>query len=473
MILCQTLGPPVVLLDDGSAPANLQWHKNLALLVYLARSPKRTRARDHLCGLLWGDQPQEKALRSLNTAVSTLRTYARESFEVDYGNIRLTDRVVALDVEQLEALVVSRDYAAAARLITGLFLEGFSIKGASEFDLWMSAERTHWQRRSVEVLARLSAQALDRGDPSAASDAALRAQQLDPQSDVAMRAWLRALALEGDGGRALEQYAAFAERLKRDLGAEPDADTKALADRVRGGRSWHLPKSVPAPATGESRRAPLVGRSRELEQLVATWVGSRAGKLGVAIVQGDGGTGKTRLAEDLADRARLDGAVVAAVRAVAADQTDPWSGVLGIARGGLLEAPGSAAASPETIAQLRGTAPLGAPGRALTELLRAVADEQPIVVVLDDAHWLDRESLVALGGVARDLAKAAVLLLFTVSPHPRRAELDELRSRIGRELAGAAVTLGPLGGDAVRALARWAVPSYDDVQLERLTRRVI
>ena len=39
MILCQSLGPPVVRLADGSVPAILQWRKNLALLVYLARSP--------------------------------------------------------------------------------------------------------------------------------------------------------------------------------------------------------------------------------------------------------------------------------------------------------------------------------------------------------------------------------------------------------------------------------------------------
>lgn len=59
MIHCETLGPPLVRLDDGSVPADLQWRKNLALLVYLARSPKRRRARDHLIGLLWGDQPQD------------------------------------------------------------------------------------------------------------------------------------------------------------------------------------------------------------------------------------------------------------------------------------------------------------------------------------------------------------------------------------------------------------------------------
>jgi DNA-binding SARP family transcriptional activator len=473
VIRCQTLGPPLVLLEDGTAPATLQWHKNLALLVYLARSPKRTRGREHLCGLLWGDQPEEDARHSLNQAVSTLRNYARESVESDRTSVRLTDRMVTLDVEQLDALAASGDDQAAAGLITGLFLEGFSIAGASEFDVWMSTERTHWQRRSIEILTGLAAKALGRGERLTACDAALRAQQLDNHSDVAMRAWMRAMALDGDGARALDAYAVFVERLQRELGAEPDAETKALADRIRRGRGWRLPKSVLAARGSESRRAPLVGRGAELEQLVATWTTCRQGRTGVAVVEGDGGTGKTRLAEELAARARLEGAVIAAVRAVEADQTDPWSGVLGIVRGGLLDAPGSAAASPEVIAELRRETPLRAPGRALSELLRVVADEQPVVLVVDDAYWLDRESLLALGGLVRDLGNAPVLLLVTTSPHLRRAELDELRSHLGRELRGTAVALGPLGEDAVRALARWAAPSYDEVQLERLTRRVI
>ena len=474
MIHCETLGPPVVRLDDGSVPADLQWRKNLALLVYLAQSPKRRRARDHLIGLFWGDQPQEKARRSLNQAVLTLRTYAGDGVETDQAHVGLSDRAVRLDVEQLEAFAAAGDYEAAARLIAGLFLEGFSIAGASEFDDWMTTERTRWQRRSVAILECLSTQRLARGDVVGAEDAARRAEQLDEHSDVAVRTRLRALALTGDRGQALAAFTAFAGRLKRDLGAEPDAETRALADRIRQGRGWRLPETVRAAPTGpESRRAPLVGRSGELERLVTTWAACRDGRIGVAIVEGDGGTGKTRLAEELAARARLDGAVIAAVRAVEGDGSDPWSGVLGIARAGLLDAPGIAAASPASLAGLRGSAPLDAPARAFSEALRVVADEQPVLVVVDDAHWLDRESLLALGAAARDLTRSRVLLLFTAVPHRRREELDQIRAHLGRELAGTAVTLGPLTGDALHALARWGAPAYDAVQLERLARRII
>src|SRR2546430_15040866 len=151
---------------------------------------------------------------------------------------------------------------------------------------------------------------------------------------------MRELSLGGDRGQALAAFTAFAGRLERDWGAEPDGEPRALADRIRQGRGWRLPETVRAAPTGpESRRAPLVGRSGELERLVTTWAACRDGRIGVAIVEGDGGTGKTRLAEELAGRARLDGAVIAAVRAVGAGGGDAWGGVLGLAPGGLLRAP--------------------------------------------------------------------------------------------------------------------------------------
>ena len=68
MIVCRTLGPVSVEVDGAGAPSELMWRKNIALLVYLARSPKRARTRDHLIGLLWGDKPEDDARHSLNQA---------------------------------------------------------------------------------------------------------------------------------------------------------------------------------------------------------------------------------------------------------------------------------------------------------------------------------------------------------------------------------------------------------------------
>src|ERR1700704_4818830 len=60
VILCRTMGPVELSVDGGPAPPELLWRKHLALLVYLARSP-RGRTREHLVGLLWPEKPERDA----------------------------------------------------------------------------------------------------------------------------------------------------------------------------------------------------------------------------------------------------------------------------------------------------------------------------------------------------------------------------------------------------------------------------
>ena len=55
MISCRTLGPVEVFTDTGES-VDIKGNKNRALLVYLARSPRRARGREHLTGLLWADK---------------------------------------------------------------------------------------------------------------------------------------------------------------------------------------------------------------------------------------------------------------------------------------------------------------------------------------------------------------------------------------------------------------------------------
>ncbi len=484
MIVLRSLGPLEARAGDGPAPPELLWRKNLALLVYLARSPRRTRTREHLTGLLWGDRPEQAARHSLREAIRVLRQcVGDDAVRAEGDRIELVEGAVALDADALERHAAGGDWEAAAGVATGEFLEGFSVPDASVFDDWLAAERGALRRIAVEALVRTSEERQRSGDPAAGLGLARRALQLDPASDAAVRAAMRAHALLGERAAALAAFDTFSAQLHALVGAEPDETTKRLAGQVRHQRAG------PAPRKGEtgavSRRAPLVGRGAELARLLQWWDTCRAGRATVTVVEGDAGSGRTRLLEEMAARARLDGAAVAALRATSADRDEAWSGTFALAGGGLLDAPGIAAASPEALATFaarldawadrfpaaRREAPLG-PAAALSAVVRAAAGEQPVVLIADDAHWLDGDSLAALHALARDAATLPVMIAVSLTPQPPREELDELRARLGRDLAGGAVSVGPLGPDALHALARWAMPSYDDVETDRLARRV-
>jgi predicted ATPase len=104
--------------------------------------------------------------------------------------------------------------------------------------------------------------------------------------------------------------------------------------------------------------------------------------------------------------------------------------------------------------------------------VRAAATEHPVVLAVDDAQWLDPDSALSLGAMLRDLRDVALTLVLATAPYPPRPELDELRSRLGRDLDGGVVTLRRLDRAALRHLAERMLPGYDPISLDRVVRRV-
>ena len=88
VISCRALGPIDVSIDGVPAPPELLWRKHVALLLYLLRSPRRTRGREHLIGLLWPDSEESKARQSLNEALRILRNTCGDE-TVDTGTVDL------------------------------------------------------------------------------------------------------------------------------------------------------------------------------------------------------------------------------------------------------------------------------------------------------------------------------------------------------------------------------------------------
>src|SRR5437588_2847910 len=196
----------------------------------------------------------------------------------------------------------------------------------------------------------------------------------------------------------------------------------------------------------------LHGRRSECEVLYRLLAVVRGGRSGALVVRGEAGVGKTALLEYAIESAS-DLRVVRAVGvesevelAFAAlhqlcvpmlDRIDrlpgPQHDALGIAFGL------KAGAVPDRFFV----------GLAVLSLLSEVAEEQPLVCVVDDAQWLDRASAQTLGFVARRLLAESVLVLFAVrEPSAELSGLPELEVRglpdgDARALLGSVVR-GPL-----------------------------
>src|SRR5918995_587320 len=99
-------------------------------------------------------------------------------------------------------------------------------------------------------------------------------------------------------------------------------------------------------------------------------------------------------------------------------------------------------------------------GLAVLSLLSEVAEEQPLVCVVDDAQWLDRASAQVLGFVARRLLAESVAMIFAVRDPSEDQELGSLPVMV----------VGGLSDADARALLDSATPGRLD---ERVRDRIV
>jgi len=158
----------------------------------------------------------------------------------------------------------------------------------------------------------------------------------------------------------------------------------------------------------------LIGRAAELEVLsgLLDRVAERGGAL---VVRGEPGVGKTVLLDSLL--AGATGCVIARVSGVESEMELAFAGLHQLCgpfldRLGLLPGPQRDALA-AAFGLRAGRAPeMFLVGVAVLGLLSEVAEERPVVCVVDDAQWLDRSSAQTLGFVARRLSAEPVVMLF-------------------------------------------------------------
>jgi len=279
---------------NGKPLAGFVSTKVQALLIYLAVTG-RPQAREKLIGLLWADMPDADARTNLRQALSNLRKLVPDhvSIERDLAAFK-GDSLHLIDVHCFEDHLKADRLAAAIELYRGDFLEGFTVRHAAEFEEWALAQREHWHELALQALHTLTQHALQEGRYADVSEAARRTLALDPWREEAHRQLMLAYARSGQASAALAQYEACRRIMLKEFNAEPSAETTALSERIRAALAspgsnlrQHLPPNI------------LIGRERELDDLQHRL---RDPACRLLTLTGLGGSGKTRLALEIAKR---------------------------------------------------------------------------------------------------------------------------------------------------------------------------
>src|SRR3954453_15058121 len=165
----------------------------------------------------------------------------------------------------------------------------------------------------------------------------------------------------------------------------------------------------------------LFGRGEEQEALAGALTDARLGTSRTVVVSGEPGIGKTALLEWAAGRAREEGMEVLGARGVESEAEVPFGGLLELLRPTLDDLD---RLPPSQAEALRSALDLGPAaerdrfviGSATLNLLSVRSERSPLLVGVDDAHWIDDSSLAAVLFAARRLLVDPVAVVFAARP---------------------------------------------------------
>jgi len=494
----------------GAGPAVVLARKKAqALLAYLAIEPGEAHLRDKLAALLWGDSSDRAARHSLRQTLFALKqAMARNGGDVlriDSETVALNRASVRVDVTALRQLVAKgtpQALAQAAALYKGDFLDGLSVQ-EPHFEEWLMTERERLREVALEALAKLLAHQTEIAAVQQAIQTAGRLLGLDPLQEVVHRALMRLYARQGRRGAALRQYQICVAVLQRELGVEPEAPTKRLYQEIL--QTQLVPSVVPrAPETAEDLLAhgevhahadasvpdaPLVGREAQLAALLRVRAEAWRGQARIGVIVGEAGIGKSRLIDALvADTVERGGRALLG-RAHETERILPFGPWVDAFRAAgvipeLARPPGLSAAWRVQLARL--FPELGTPDRdraateeedhahlfeAMAQAVGHLAQQQPLLLVLEDLHWADDMSLRLLAFLSRRGSAWPVLFVGTM----RSEEVIDSPAlpRLLRELSGdrhfVSLTLAPLSAsDTVTLVRLLARAGTDEAAVQRL-----
>ena len=297
MIELLTLGRVrLVVEDDSERTETSAQPKRIALLAYLAMTGTGPgRRRDELLAMFWPELGDDEARRALRQALHYLRRVIGGEVIVGEGDeVGVRDGSLRCDAVAFEQLAQQGDAEEALSVYAGDFLQGFHVPDVSaEFEEWVDRTRSRLRRRAAAVAWIASANAERAHDGGRAVEYARRGCQLEIDEEAG---WRRLMSLQdrlGDRAAALHSYEELRQRLERDLGVRPAAETMALAQAIRTStrtvnpaeNSAVAPPPVPSPATLSAPADGPVAQSPRRRYLVAAGVLLLAGIGGFAAIR--------------------------------------------------------------------------------------------------------------------------------------------------------------------------------------------
>ena len=369
----------------------------------------------------------------------------------------------------------------ASTLYRGSFLQDFTLRNTLDFDNWVGMQQGYWYQRIEQVFDWLSRLQSAEGAIEQAIETVERWRSFDPlNEDISLRLMQLQFA-SGNRIAALKTYETYQDVLMTELSAKPSRQLVALAEVLRSTSPPRGARSGAGRCTTTTQpllNVPFVGRGAEVSRLMTLYEQASSGQPQVALLEGEAGIGKTRLAAAFLDWLKAQGAEVLEARIFKTSQRlsyqpliealrtrleqehdlrqwlgDPWLAELSRLLPDLRER--YPALPPLTINGAFASSRLF---EALARLSQALASQAPLLIFADDMQWADGATLDVFQYLARYWTEHKTPAMLLLS---RRTETREMDPEMSAWLASLSSTisltrleLGPLSAQDTRQIVR-------------------
>lgn len=419
-------------IESGEERTSLPQRESLRrLLARLALQPRQPLPRKHLAFTLWPDDDPADALANLRRHLHLLRTLlppvAREWLVVSTQHIIWNaPPECQVDVHAFEReWTTLQEMEAAAGLYRGDLAPGIDT------DDEILVRREALRQRYLLLLKSLARAWMDRRDWDRAGRWARLLVSHDPWDEEAVRLAMTAVTFAGSRTAALDMYRALAQDLEQELHIQPAPETTALYHDI-----LHHRLACSATPDRPSSTSLFIGRDDELQQLIDLMRSAAEGHGRIVFISGQPGAGKTSLVQEAMRRfgspgSPLDRHIFWGYCQPARSIGDrhpylPWRHILNAAAPRLAECASAATdwlsrltpLVPDLLELRPGLAATAQPDAAalrsaIQQGIQALALRQPLILIVEDAHWIDSGSLGVLIELADICLSLPLLIIVT------------------------------------------------------------
>jgi adenylate cyclase len=253
MITVQLLGGACLRSGDAAVGGPPAQRHRIALLTLIVAAWPQPLSRDRAMALLWPERDLANSRRLLNLAVHVLRSALGEGAIASTGDgLLLNPSHVSCDLQELRTAIAADAYERVVQLYTGSLLDGFHLGDSIEFTYWLDERRNELAHAYIGALVTLAKRQEESGDVHGRVRTSLKLVAADPHSGKHAQALMHALDAAGDRKGAIQHANEHAQRLRADLGLEPDEGVMALATRLREARAPRPPRPTASGGTRPS-----------------------------------------------------------------------------------------------------------------------------------------------------------------------------------------------------------------------------